>query len=296
MKLKINTGILGLDPNRTDPNDADPRYPDRPGLNSPILGVYTAAARGDSGPTATNLFVPGKYTDTGKYGVIRIENDKLPFVDPPTSPPTKGVADWSSMFVKVSTWGVDGVYTKSVENSNVSYPRRINYFREPEWMSGVITGSWNGPGAGRPASPASANDYAVTPDSDPNAAHMRSVVGVFLPQLMSGTVFDSTHVVPADASRIGMVLGVFALSNQQGARYNDMHVDPANPGAMTFVSAVYAVNTMFGTPVDSKHINPDNAGNIRRVLSVKIPPSATEILRSARAPVDAGRHGDHPQG
>ena len=46
--------------------------------------------------------------------------------------------------------------------------------------------------------------------------------------------------------------------------------------------------------MDSKHVNPDSAGMPRRVLSVKIPGSATDIT-SLDAPVEAGRYGDHPQ-
>ena len=38
VKLKINTGILGLDPNRNDPNDANARYPDRPGSTRRFSG------------------------------------------------------------------------------------------------------------------------------------------------------------------------------------------------------------------------------------------------------------------
>ncbi|MCX8052892.1 MAG: hypothetical protein N3B12_03720, partial [Armatimonadetes bacterium] len=275
VKLKINKGILGLDPNRTDPNDADPRYPDRPGLNSPILGVYRTP---NPGPNDPNLFVPGKYSDAGRYGVIRIESDKLGGTLP----------DWTDLYVRVSTWGVDAVWTRFDEISDLRFPRRINYFRKPEWMTGVITGTWTGFDPSRPPSPASSTAYTVKPDVDPASVGMRAVTGIFLPQIMSGTVYDRTHVIPADPSKIGMVLGVYALSNQTGTRYDDMHVDPSNPSAITFVSAVYARHTMTGIPIDPKHVEPARPSDIRRVLSVKVPGQAIEYYDPLEHPWKPG--------
>ncbi|MGQ9580459.1 MAG: hypothetical protein ACUVT8_05880 [Armatimonadota bacterium] len=284
IKLKINKGILTLDPNRNNPNDVDPRDPSKPGPANPILGVYLRQA--DESEDNPNLFDPLKYFDAGRYGVITIDAEKIP--ESALNPQTGVLDDWTPMYVKVSTCGVYGVYTTgagTTESSNrqtrrinpfLSSVQPINYAKEPEWMPGVITSSWQGPGAGRPPSPADPQAYAVEPDFDPTASDMRVVTGIFLPQLMNGVVYDGTHVVPADPSKVKMVLGVYALSSQTGTRYDDTHVDPSNPFDDMFVSAVYAIHNMAGTPIDASHVSPADPDNIRRVLSVKIPGQDTE--------------------
>ncbi|MDH7602235.1 MAG: hypothetical protein QHI38_08825, partial [Armatimonadota bacterium] len=292
IKIKFNKGILTLDPNRTNPNGADPRDPSRPGSDNPILGVY--ASQADESADNPNLFDPLKYSDAGRYGVITIDPDKLParLINPQTG----RMDDWTPLYIKVSTCAIDGVYTREVgtqESSNrqtrrvnpyMSSVQPINYAKQPEWMPGVITGTWQGPGTGRPPSPADSQAYTVTPTFDPTASDMRAVTGIYLPQLMNGVVYDSTHVVPADPSKVKMVLGVFALSNQTGTRYDDTHVNPSNPSVITFVSAVYAIHTMNGTPVDSTHVSPENPSNIRRVLSVKIPGQNVEYYDATQHP------------
>lgn len=292
IKIKFNKGILTLDANRTNPNDVDPRDPSKPGPNNPILGVY--ASQGEESEDNPNLFDPLKYSDAGRYGVITIDADKLParLINSLTG----RMDDWTPLYVKVSTCGVYGVYTTqagSAESTNrqtrrinpyLSSVQPINYAKQPEWMPGVITGTWQGPGAGRPPSPADPQAYTVTPTFDPTASDMRAVTGVFLPQVMNGVVCDATHVVPADPTKVKMVLGVYALSNQTGTRYDDTHVNPSNPSAITFISAVYAIHTMNGTPVDASHVSPENPNNIRRVLSVKIPGQSVEYYDPAEHP------------
>lgn len=247
VKVKINTGILTLDPNRTNPNDADPRYPDRPGINSPLLGVYD-----NPGLTGTNYFKPGRYsTPSGRYGMITI---------PKAEVPAAGWTDNTTMYVHVSTFAVDAVWTKYEDQLDVRYPKRINYFRTPEWTAGVITGTV----AGDP------NAYVVTPDINPNAVRIRTVTGVYLPQIMGGRVVNSQSVIPNDLARMRHVLAVFALHSQSATRFDDIHVTPANPGAITFVSAVYAVMHMSGAPTDPRHVAPADPSLIHRVVRVLV--------------------------
>lgn len=246
VKLKINPGILQLDPNRTDPNYADPRDPESPGINNPIISVFLTNP-------AQNMFVPGKYTDSNGYGEITIEPEKLP---------ATGIPDWTMVTVRVSSFAVDGVWVQQADNPSSTMPKRINYLRTREWMGGVISGDWSG---------TDTTAYRVTPEIAPNTARMQTVTDIFLPQMMGGVVVDATHVTPANASRIGTVLGVFALERQFGtASVDRMYVTPANPSEIAFVSAVYGRAVMSGTPVDSKHVSPQFPEKIHKIIGVRI--------------------------
>lgn len=249
-KLKVNTGLFDgtLDPYRTKPNDADPRDPTKPGPYSPLLGVYD-----NPQCTGTNYWRPGNYSvNTGgySYGVITI---------PPELQPEGGWKDWTTLYVKVSTFAVDAVWTRSDERSDPGYPKRINYFVKPDWMPGVITGNW----------PGAPTAYSVKPDVDPNKVRMRTVTGIYVPQLMNGTVIDSTHVVPRDPSRVKTVLAVFSLQSMNGTRVDETHVQPENPALISFVSAVYAIDTKPGTPIDSTHVVPTDSTVLQRMFRVR---------------------------
>ena len=271
VKLKINTGILGLDPNRNNPNDADPKFPTRPGINSPLLGVYDT-----QNPTETsiNYFTPGQYSTNGRYGVINIPLSKVP-------PIIGGPNDWVDeklLYVKVSTFGVDAVRMLPTESTNPQFPRRINYFRQPEWTTGIAS-PWTG----------STTAFKVTPDKTPRELRMKSVTGVYLPQIMSGTVIDSTHVRPLDYTRLRSVLGVYALKNVEDDNNNDAVVLPLDDthvmanaayqtswNEMDFVSAVYGIGSMTGRVIDRRHVAPDKPSQIFRLRSVKVAGQATE--------------------
>ena len=246
LKLKINTGILALDPNRTDPNDADPKDPTKPGINSPIIGVYDS--------NGNQCFVPGNYSvETSPagatYGVIRIPPEKVP----------ADFVDNSPMTVRVSTFAVDGVYRAGQESTDPRYPRRINYFRQPEWMTGVVTGTTRD------------NAFTVTPDIDPRAVDMRAVTGIYLPQIMSGRVVNKTRVIPADPSRLKSVLAVYALSSSENNTILDQtHVVPANAEQISFVSAVYGIATMPASPIGPLHVTPADPASISRVRKVMV--------------------------
>ena len=264
VKLKINTGILGLDPNRTNPNDADTKDPTRPGLNSPLLGVYdTQNPQEDD----VNYFSPGQYSMNGRYGIINIPADKVP-------PPGSGI-NWvdneTLLYVKVSTFGVDGVWRATADNTNPQFPKRINYFRQPEWITGIAS-AW----------PNTTTAFRVTPDKTPRELRMKAVTGVYLPQIMSGTLVDSTHVSPQDYTRVRSVLGVYALRSvthnitgddavvrvldDTHVMYNDEYSNSWNE--MDFVSAVYGIRYMDGRVIDPRHVAPDAPAQIYRVRSV----------------------------
>lgn len=258
VKLRINKGILQLDPNRTQPNDADPRYPDRPGIYSPILGIFE-----EQNLEGTNYFVPGNYTSGQRYDVLTIPKDLIP---------EDGWQDGRMLYVAVSTFAVDAVWTRFEDQLDPRYPKRINYFRQPEWMSGVISRPW----------PTDDTAYEVKPDIDPKSIGMRAVTGIFLPQIMTGSAIDRTHVVPQDQARVKTVLGVFALLNMDGTRFDRTHVVPASPiPEGGFVSAIYAIHRMNGTPVDPRHVTPANASLIYRVRHVYIGAGGTDYYDSA---------------
>ena len=274
VKLKINTGILQLDPNRTNPNDADPKFPTRPGLNSPLLGVYDTQ---NPDETDTNYFTPGQYSSNGRYGIINIPANRVPLLS--------GVStDWVDekiLYVKVSTFAVDAVRLLPNESTNPQFPRRINYFRQPEWITGLAS-AW----------PGSTTAFKVTPDKTPRELRMKAVTGIYLPQIMSGTKIDDTHIRPLDYTRIRSVLAVYALKSITNGAGNDAVVLPlddthviSNPAYQTkwnemdFVSAVYGIRNMPGRVIDRRHVSPEIPSQIYRLRSLKVAGSATEYYK-----------------
>jgi len=253
--IKLNYGLFDgvLDPNRgssssatriANVNNADPRDPTRPGPYSPLLGVFDNASC-----TGTNYWRPGNYSES-RYGIITIPADIQP---------EGGWKDWTNLYVKVSTFAVDAVWNMLEERQDPRYPKRINYFRRPEWMPGVVTGAWpNAPQA-----------YSVKPDVAPDKVRMRAVTGIYVPQLVNGTVLDSTHVQPRDASRVKTVLAVYSLKNMDGTRLDATHVQPANPSLISFVSGVYAIDTKPAAPIDPMHVVPTDATVLDRMYRVR---------------------------
>jgi len=265
-EVKINPGVFDLDPTRppANANNSNTKYVERPNLDSPIIGVYSGGV---------NYFVPGKFYAAGstidgvahnRYSVIKIDADKAP-------------TSWGEIQrVTVTVWAnsLDGVYTAREALPDPQIPKRINYFKDVEWTSGVITGSWKGSGstATMPGN-AAPNAYSVTPDINPDAVRMQAVTGMFIPQIMSAVDSDpEAHmkITPVDINRIKSVLGVYALRSMNGTRVDDTNVTPDDPSDITFVSAVYAVAEMAGVGIDARHVSPEIPALISKVTSVTV--------------------------
>lgn len=107
-RLRINDRILNLNPNKTDPNSADPLDPTLPGPLSGLLGVYDTPEM-----DGVNYFTPGDYEPPGglhpDYGIINLSNI-----------PEGGLPRETTLYVKVDTFAVDAVYD-NFEREGVNY-------------------------------------------------------------------------------------------------------------------------------------------------------------------------------